>query len=427
MKEDSSLLVGSTNSYGGTESEDDVTLVVATNSLYGLTVNLVMIGLGTGVLTQAWGLAGASVIPGLITLAFVLLVNYVTIMILIHAAEKTQIFDLSILMGKIPVFGRSAELFCYGMTVMSLGFPLIGYYIVLADSLEPFLPTSGLLSSRAVVLFLIMLALIPLCFLDQRRLSFTSTMSVLVNIDILVLIFAQFVTSGTANNICLFGLSTGTVAFFSALMFTILIQMCVLPMYEQLENRTPQRFSQALTYAFFFLYFLFGVFALLPYLVYGPHVRSNVLLDLPISIWGNVTRLGMMLVVASIFPLLVLPLVYPFPAVRSTPFGNVRVRDVAVLFWAASLMIPAIFLKDLGFLNVFSGALSVFGFLGVFPGLAGLFLLDMDSPAWRASMWGLMVFAGIMSILGVIYTSNEVETTNRSCTWKLNEHHSGTH
>lgn len=423
MKHEEASFLRDGNSYGTVDKSDLEANQDGVVGIFGLAVNLVMIGLGTGVLAQAWGIAGASVIPGLLIVAFVLGINYWTIMILVYAAEKHQIFDLSVLMGKIPFIGRFLEIFCYCMTVLSLGMPLIGYYIVLADSLEPFLPDTGILSSRAAILFLLMLALVPLCFLDQKYLSFTSSVSVLINIDILLLIFVQFWTYGPASNICLLGMTKGTIAFFSAVMFTIVIQMCVLPMYEQLERRTPERFSQSLFASFVFLFFLFGIFALLPYITYGPFVRSNVLLNLPISLWGNATRLGMVVVISALFPLLVLPLASPFPKVMATPFGEIQPRAIASVFWAVSLMIPAIFVRDLGILNVLSGAMSVFGFIGVFPGLAGLHLLDKEnSPAWTAAMWGLMAFAGIMSALGLIYTSNNVEVTDASCLWKVFEH-----
>lgn len=425
MKEGTGLLRTGTNSdYGsGIDSEDVEKYAEQDVSVPALAVNLVTIGLGTGVLAQAWGIAGASVIPGLFIVGFVLALNFATIMILVHAAERHQQFDLSALMGKIPVFGPTAEVFCYFMTVLSLGMPLIGYYIVLADSLQPFLPDSGLLASRTVVLFLIMCALVPLCFLDQKYLSFTSSVSVVINLDILLLVFAELVSHGPAGNICMFGMTKGTIAFFSAMMFTIVIQMCVLPMYEKLENRTPERFSLALTYAFAFLFFLFGVFALLPYLVYGPYVHSNLLRNLPISLWGNITRLGMVVVISSIFPLLVMPLVSPFPKIKTTAlFGDIRLRDMVSLFWAVSLMIPAIFWTDLGFMNVLTGAMSVFGFIGVFPCLAGLYLVDRNNNFfWRASMWALMAFAAIMSGLGLVYTSNNVEVTDAFCIWKVFE------
>lgn len=426
MKEGTGLIRTATSSdYGsGIDSEDVEKYAEQDVSVFGLTVNLIMIGLGTGVLAQAWGIAGASVVPGLFIIGFVLALNFATIMVLVHAAERHQQFDLSALMSKIPYIGRYVEIFCYVMTVMSLGLPLIGYYIVLADSLQPFLPETGILSSRTVVLFLIMCALIPLCFLDQKYLSFTSSVSVVINLDILLLIFKEFISYGPASNICLFGLTKGTIAFFSAMMFTIVIQMCVLPMYEKLENRTPARFSQSLTYAFAFLFLLFGVFALLPYLTYGPFVHSNLLLNLPISFWGNITRLGMVLVISSIFPLLVMPLVSPFPKTKHTAtFGDIRPRDLAALFWTVTLMIPAIFTTDLGFMNVLSGALSVFAFIGVFPSLAGLYLVDKNSDFfWRASMWALMAFAAIMSSLGFIYTTNNVEVTDAFCLWKVFEH-----
>jgi len=76
-----------------------------------VTLNLIGGGLGTGILSMPWGMAGGSVFVSLGVLAVVLAVNAFTIMILIHAGEKYKQFELGCLLGMLPgkLFGTDRE------------------------------------------------------------------------------------------------------------------------------------------------------------------------------------------------------------------------------------------------------------------------------------------------------------------------------
>ena len=56
-------------------------------SVRGMAVNLVTGGLGAGILTLPWGMAGASVLTALLLTVLVVVLNGFTIMILVRAAE----------------------------------------------------------------------------------------------------------------------------------------------------------------------------------------------------------------------------------------------------------------------------------------------------------------------------------------------------
>merc|ERR1719171_1425105 len=62
---------------------------------------------------------------------------------------------------------------------------------------------------------------------------------------------------------CLFNVGRGNVAMFSAMMQAVIIQMCVLPMYAELEDRTPKRFSGTLNLSFSILFLIFSAFAII--------------------------------------------------------------------------------------------------------------------------------------------------------------------
>merc|ERR1719247_1114206 len=71
-------------------------------SLFSISANLVMSGLGAGILSLPWAMAGASIVPSVLTIIVVMALNAGTVMILVLAAEQNQAFDLGSLLAQLP-------------------------------------------------------------------------------------------------------------------------------------------------------------------------------------------------------------------------------------------------------------------------------------------------------------------------------------
>ncbi|CAJ1347393.1 unnamed protein product [Effrenium voratum] len=105
-----------------------------------LTLNLVVCGLGTGILTLPWSLAGASLIFGVAIIAAVLVVNAWTILLLVEAAETYQVFDIGGLLAHLPGrLGHRAPQAVNAAIWVSGFLCLVSYVLVLADCGQPFL------------------------------------------------------------------------------------------------------------------------------------------------------------------------------------------------------------------------------------------------------------------------------------------------
>merc|ERR1719210_2707366 len=87
--------------------------------------------------------------------------------------------------------------------------------------------------------------------------------------------------------------------------------MCVPTMYEELKDRSPRRFHAAVLMSFGFLAVLFAGFSALAYLAIGPDVQSNVMLDLPDDAFGNLARMGMVVTVLAVYPIVLKSMVAP--------------------------------------------------------------------------------------------------------------------
>jgi vesicular inhibitory amino acid transporter len=390
-------------------------------SLTAITMNLITAGLGTGILSLPWATAGASLLPSMAMTAAVMTLNGCTCMIIISAGERWKAFDLGALLSNLP--GRCSpvvQAFCNTLTWVSVFLCLVGYIVVIADALESLLAANFAgPATRAILLTISSIGILPVCFLDQRLLSFSSSLGIAINVYMFVLVAGLLAQEGTAPGICVAGAGTGLVTLFSTLMQCGIIQMCVLPMYEELKDRNPRRFQRAVFIAFSFLTLLFGAFSALAYLRYGPGVRSNITNDFPDNSLGNMAKVGMAIVVLAVYPIILKSMTAPIQhweqGRHSGQQWRSRLSTVAIVAFSG---VSASFAGRLGTIQALNGALQVSAFVAVAPGLTGLFLLGRRGPFWQGLMFGLMALGFVATALGVVYTSNDVDSVAEHCLWQ---------
>jgi amino acid permease len=165
-------------------------------------------------------------------------------------------------------------------------------------------------------------------------------------------------------------------------MFSVIIQMCVLPMYEELQDRSPAKFQKIVNISFSFLFVFTSIFASLAYMLYGSQTQSNVLLNFPDIPGASLAQAGMVVVILGVYPIMVSPMIAPIAAYEAkkashlnTPAFNAirggqspfprrpsrpqRPRRVYSTGATVAIVLAAggasFFLTDLGEINVING------------------------------------------------------------------------
>merc|ERR1719230_646275 len=99
-------------------------------------------------------------------------------------------------------------------------------------------------------------------------------MCLLVNLYLFVLISGllgqKFLDGTLPSESCYVGFTNGGVTMISTMMQCTIIQMCVLPMYKELSERSPRTFLWVLLVSFSVIALFFAAFGVLGYLTYGP-------------------------------------------------------------------------------------------------------------------------------------------------------------
>jgi len=379
-----------------------------------ITLNFITGGLGSAIFSLPWSVAGASVLTSVAIVAAVMLLNFWTIAIVVRAGERYGVFDLGSIVAQLPHgLGRPLQAVTNIFIWAAMFFTLVSYIIVIHDSFSGFV-AGTFLDNRFLLVLIAAVLVLPLCFLSQKLLEGTSSLAVLVNVYLFVLIGVLYGLAASGGRLpegcCLLGSTVrGNFAMITVMFQAVIVQMCVLPMYKALENRSPQKFNRIVAVGFGVLFVLFCGFSSIGYLLSGPKVASNILQDLPKGPPTSVAEASVIAVVASVYPIMVYPMIAPIEAGGSHIFGLSRTGAVSVakvVIVAASALVAAC-VTTLGFVNVINGAMSALVFVALLPSVVGLMLLDTGA-CHKVALWFLLVLGTVLSLMGFVFNENYV-------------------
>lgn len=345
--------------------------------------------------------------------AGVLLLNFWTISIIVRAADKYAVFDLGSVIRQLPGRAGPALEFITNVFVwISMFLCLVSYIIVIHDSAENFVKDTWL-DNRLLLVTLASILVLPLTFLSQRLLEKTSTVAIAINVYLFVLVGVLYCQQASNDNLpqsCIFGVTIkGNFAMITVMFQAVIVQMCVLPMYQELEDRSPQKFDKIVAVGFGVLFFIFCGFASVSYMLYGPTVESDILTQLPHNAWGDLAKIGVIFVVACVYPIMVYPMIAPLIA-SDGMFGmspTVLATSAKFVIVLGALLVASR-VDSLGVVNVINGAMSAAVFVALVPSVVGLCLLD-TSPPGKIALTVLLVVGLLVSGLGFIFKENYVD------------------
>jgi amino acid permease len=380
-----------------------------------ITLNIIAGGLGSAIFSLPWSMAGTSILSGIVIVAVVLWLNYQTIGIVVRAAEQYQVFDLGSVIRQLPggmgkLLAPVTDMFIWA----SMFLCLVSYLIVIHDSAMKFeFVKTSFLSNRLVLVAITSGCVLPLCFLSQRILAKTSGVAIAVNVYLFALLAVLFGEAASTDSLpegsCIVGETIrGNFSMITVMFQAVIIQMCVLPMYKELENRSPQKFDKVVAVGFEVLFLIFCGFSTLGYLFIGPKVKSNILEDLPHNVWADMAQVGSIVVVACVYPIMVYPMIAPLHGVSLRGLPSRTVTSVAKVAIVVTAMLTAFVFDSLGFVNVVNGAMCAGIFVALVPSVVGLFLLD-GGVLKKAALVVLMVGGLIVAGSGFFFSDNYVE------------------
>lgn len=399
---------------GANPEEEDKRGGAPRASARAVTLNVVTGGFGLGIFSLPWSTAGASLLPAFLLIVAVVALNGFTVNVLIEGSEKHQAFDLGALFSYLPSRVSAVAQAATNAAVWAVLFlTQVGYTNVMSNAVMS-VSKGSFLHDRPLTIVLVSLLVLPLCFFDQRNLAFTSALAVTVNLYIFVLMCFQ---PKHAAHTCMLGFGRGLLAMISVMMQAVVIQMCVLPMYKELAERSPAKFRRVVLHSFSILALIFAAFSIVGYITFGPRVGDNILDSLPQNASGDVARVGAGLCMAAVYPIFEQAMVAPVLGLNVEPRRRRLLYGAATVLTVACIMTASFWLKSIGILNIVSGVVCSIVFVALCPSVVGLFLLGARSRRWRAGMYVLFLTGTLAGILGLVYKDNYERDIEHNCAW----------
>jgi amino acid permease len=276
-------------------------------------VNLVNLSMGAGIFSLPWALAGSSIIPGLIFIFLSMIYVFITCAQILESADRYNYDNIGKILEKDleahPKLSQYFKIFgtitCWISTILCL----IGYYIVIYDnggSMFPnFTPNLWFIIGPAITSVL--------TFLPNRMLSWTSFISLIVTIMVIIALIIEVSTKGVfplggVGGVHLFSIGRGYFCIIATIMMSMSIQYNMPSLYKEVQIRDVKRTIWVMGWAFAAVYTIFSITVVLAYFNFGPKIEGNFLKGLPNTPFGYMVKAAAMLVCMFVAPICVLPI-----------------------------------------------------------------------------------------------------------------------
>jgi len=282
--------------------------------------------------------------------------------------------------------------------MIKTAFTCLTYAIVIGNSFSRilhFFGLSGVLSSPAGVLIVITLVfLLPLVL--QKSLALLSYSSALgIFCEVFVVLFMQvrywdgsYTPEGAYFNdtkpdyrpdfsdggVNYWGTAITTFVLLGALSTAYIAHYNAPKFYGQMENPTPERFTMAVTIAFFFALAIYMWIMVVGYLTFGKHCSGLILDNYAVTDGGaTAARIAITFAVSCGFPLAFTQLrdstISVFGLAKSQESASRSTFLTVTLIWLLVVTTVGCLVRDLGLVNSLGGALLGSMITMVFPGL----------------------------------------------------------
>jgi len=368
---------------------------------YWITVsNMMKSSIGSCVLSITWTFSQATLLPGI--LFFIIATVYTTLcyIIIIKNCEKLNEFTLNKLFTNLPG-GKIFEFLCWTISGFCGMLSCATYIDLVRDTIlkvSPQVTSFWLITIQTIVTWL---TFYPLSLLELKDLWITSVLGILSVLYALVLIWCHPVEETATMEIFDFNmLGWCNVAVLGTQCYSG--TFVIPPLYRDYVKGggDTRDFISALTLGNSLTCFIYIIFAVSAYIVFGDNVEGDVLLNLPQSFLCHIARFGQLISVIGAFPLLTAGALSEFEGQFFGEFKNFFQRAICVTVFVLVAYIIALLIPDLGMVNLINACILAVTLVSVFPAFMGFYNLDGNNTFYiMFGIIGLLLGVGSFSQL----------------------------
>eukprot|EP00808_Paulinella_micropora_P026083 g81891.t1 len=274
--------------------------------------NLANYIVGAGVLALPYACVKAGLILGMFLIGFVCIGVHLSFKLLLWSSELSERYTYEDL-ARFCVGKRFANVVKVVIIIDNLG-PLSAYTNIVGEAAVLFLsqhvknPNSLWVRKGWLTFIQLVLIVFPMCFIkDISKLGFTSLLSLLPLVYIMILQFVTFVTHGVGENVVMF--APNVFLALPIVVFAFSCQQVMPPIYKEFREQggSIQDISKAVRGALALSLISYVWVGLFGYLQYGGAAKDNILSNFPQNASSNVLWLTMAGSILLSYPVIVFP------------------------------------------------------------------------------------------------------------------------
>eukprot|EP00158_Paraphelidium_tribonemae_P003339 Partr_v1_DN26050_c0_g1_i1_m276 putative Solute carrier family 38 member len=275
-------------------------------------INILNTILGTGMLAMPIAISSVGLIPGVFMIFLSGFFASTGLFLLSRCAEyvgrSSSFNSISLITypGASIVFDLAIAVKCFGVG--------ISYLVVIGDNMTAVasslynLPEGHLLLYRQFWISLFMVIIIPFSFVKRLdKLKYTSFVALISVVYFFILVIHYFIDPARVppppDTVKMFEPKLSFLSRLPIYVFAFTCHQNLFSVYNELKDNSPARINTITTASIFISACVYTVVGVLGYLMFGDHVKSNMLESFPASILITIARFAITLLVALSFPL----------------------------------------------------------------------------------------------------------------------------
>ncbi|KAI7866193.1 transmembrane amino acid transporter protein-domain-containing protein [Spinellus fusiger] len=297
------------------ESEDVSPTATCSATVMSCSINLTNTILGTGMLAMPSAVASVGLFPGI----FVILLSSVTsglgLYFLSQCAVRTEGRHASFFAISKLTWPRLAVLFDLAIAIKCFGVA-VSYLIIIGDIMPQVIPSilgplaadSPWMDRRLWITVFMAGAIVPFSFFKRLdSLKYTSIVALVSVVYLCAIVIYYYISPNypmpAPEDIEWITLSSRFFTHLPLFVFAFTCHQNIFSVYNELEDNSPSAMKRVIIRSIGSSAFIYQIIAVLGYLSFGRHVKGNIILEYPQSLFVAGGRLAIVVLVVFSYPL----------------------------------------------------------------------------------------------------------------------------
>ncbi|KAL0079858.1 transmembrane amino acid transporter protein-domain-containing protein [Phycomyces blakesleeanus] len=295
--------------------QDELSYTQPTATIGSCSINLANTILGTGMLAMPSAVASTGLLPGIFVILFSGGASAAGLYFLARCASRTEGRHASFFAISKLTWPSIAVLFDFAIAIKCFGVA-VSYLIIIGDLMPQVVasfasdtqPLDLLMDRKFWITVFMAVAVLPLSFLRKLdSLKYTSGVALFAVMYLCIIVIYHYISPNfpppPPEDVEMIAFSTKFFAQLPVFVFAFTCHQNIFSVYNELRDNSQRSISTVIGTSIGSSAFIYEAIAILGYLSFGKHVRGNIIMEYPPSVFVAGGRLAIVVLVVFSYPL----------------------------------------------------------------------------------------------------------------------------